>query len=254
MASTEEKGRAKNISNFHLLCSNVAAFDAQYQPSNPALTVNNLSTKEAEAKAALEAYNNALATYTTATNNRKLIFAPVSPLLTRVRSAVKASGLAKTELAEVMINVDELINKYKGKRADEGIAARKAKAAAKTEGDDNLPDPISASHQSYVQRANTLQQLNALLATIPAYSPNITDLTVTSLANLQTSMSSQNDTVGDIITILDHARNNLKQSLNAPDSGLVDIALSTKDAIVSTYGHGSFQHRQVSGLSFTREK
>lgn len=44
MASTSEKGHAKNIANANLLNTNIVQLGAIYNPSNPKLLLSNLQT------------------------------------------------------------------------------------------------------------------------------------------------------------------------------------------------------------------
>ena len=60
MASTSEKGHAKNIANANLLNTYIVQLVAIYNPSNPKLQLSNLQNIYTTALAHQEAVNNAV--------------------------------------------------------------------------------------------------------------------------------------------------------------------------------------------------
>ena len=78
MASTSEKGHAKNIANANLLNTYIAQLGAIYNPSNPKLLLSNLQNIYTNSFLHQESVNTLVAPYSIAVDNRENIFAPVS--------------------------------------------------------------------------------------------------------------------------------------------------------------------------------
>lgn len=75
MASTSEKGHAKNIANANLLNTYIVQLASIYNPSNPKLLLPNLQSIYTTSFSQQEDVNNAVAPYSFAVDNREIIFA-----------------------------------------------------------------------------------------------------------------------------------------------------------------------------------
>lgn len=160
MASTSEKGHAKNIANASLLNRHIAHLGERYNPSNPKLVLANLDSIYADAVVDQEAVNNRVAPYSLAVDRREQLFAPLSRKITKLRKVYKTTeGVTASQLEDFMI----LARKLKG--------VRKAQAKPLA---DAAEEQIkhSVSQMSYDQRTSNLELLILLFQNTPNYNPN----------------------------------------------------------------------------------
>jgi hypothetical protein len=71
MASTSEKGHAKNIANANLLNTYIVQLSAIYNPSNPKLLLSNLQNIYTNSFSHQESVNTLVAPYSIAVDNRE---------------------------------------------------------------------------------------------------------------------------------------------------------------------------------------
>lgn len=90
-----------------------------------------------------------------------------------------------------------------------------------------------------------------MLATVPEYAPNETELTIESLTN---ELSSKNTAVINATVPLNNARIARGKVMYAPLSGLFVISVDVKTYVKSVFGATSLQYKAISGLKFTNPK
>ena len=113
MASTSEKGHAKNIANANLLNTYIVQLSAIYNPSNPKLLLTNLQNIYTTSFSHQESVNTLVAPYSIAVDNRENVFAPQSKKITKLRKAYKATeGVTTAQLEDFM----SIARKLKGIR------------------------------------------------------------------------------------------------------------------------------------------
>lgn len=243
MASTIEKGHAKNIANFEDLISFCIGYGTMYNPGTVALQVPSLQTKYTSALADLQAVVSAKTLFDNATNERVILFKELSPLLTRIISALSYSGVSKQTLDDAK----GIIRKLRG-------ATKKPKEETPSippmEGIAPVESSISASRQSYDAILFNFMQLVDLVSAQPLYTPNESDLSVaglqTRLANMQASVTN----VTNAITAINNARINRDKGLYDSATGLVKIALDVKQYVRSLYGKSSPEFKKMVKLEF----
>jgi hypothetical protein len=242
MASTSETGHAKNVANFEDLISFCTGYGAQYNPSNPTLTLTALNTLFTNAKASLDTLNTTRVPWVIAVNAREIAFKPLSPLVTRVINALDSTEAS----AEIVADAKTISRKIQGSRS--------SKTVTTTPPDPNNPAPdpktVSASQMSYDSRIENLQKLVKLLAAQPEYTPNETELSVATLDTLHSNLTTLNSAAVNTYTSVSNSRIARNNSLYSPVTGLVDIAGSVKKYVKSVFGASSPQYKQISGLQF----
>lgn len=245
MASTSETGHSKNVANFEDLISFCTGYGAKYNPSNPTLTLATLNTLFTNAKASLTTLNTTLAPWTNAVNAREIAFKPLNPLITRVINALDSTEAS----SQIVADARSISKKIQGVRAK----PKKDKPV-----DPNNPDPdpksVSASQMSYDSRIENLEKLVKLLAAQPEYTPNETELQVTSLDALHSNLKTLNTSAVTTYTGVSNARIARNNVLYAPVTGLVEIAGSVKKYIKSVFGATSPEYKQVSSIKFVKPK
>ena len=90
-----ETGHNKNVTNFETLIIVCKGFGADYNPSNPNITIPALTIQHTEAKAAVQEVKVTETPFNSIEGQRKTIFKPLKPTATKVINALKATGLKR---------------------------------------------------------------------------------------------------------------------------------------------------------------
>jgi hypothetical protein len=220
MASTSETGHAKNVANFEDLISFCTGYGASYNPSKASIQLAALSTLHTNAQNSLSG-------------------------VTSSKTALDATDASDKMVADAKT----INNKIQGKRSGE-----KPKPAA-TPGTEAAEDKtISVSQQSYDSIIENFGKLIDLVSSEPTYTPNETDLQVSTLTTTLGNLKATNTAVVNAYTNYSNARITRNTILYAATSGLVDIAGDVKKYVKSVFGATSPQFKQVSKLEFRRVK
>ena len=113
---------------------------------------------------------------------------------------------------------------------------------------------ISVSQLSYDSLIAHFDALIQLVSSEPTYTPNETDLQVSTLQTLLGNLRATNTAVVNAYTNYSNAQITRNSILYTPVSGLVDIAGDVKKYVKSVFGATSPQYKQVSGLQFKKVK
>ena len=247
MASTSETGHAKNVANFEDLISFCTGYGTAYNPSKAAIQLPALNTLYSNAQNALAGLISSKIVFDNATNARQAAFEPLKKLATRIVNALDA-----TEATDALLKDARTINsKIQGKRsgkltkADSGITADETVETAKT---------ISVSQQSFDSLIENFAKLIELVSSEPSYTPNETELQVSTLTTTLGDLKAKNTEVVNSYTNYSNARITRDSILYATNNGLVDTALEVKKYVKSVFGATSPQFKQVSGLEFKKRK
>ncbi len=247
MAKTSETGHAKNVANFAQLVAICKSYGAIYQPSNPVIQLQGLSGVLVQAKDCLTSINSADAIFSNALSARGIVFNPFRKLITRIGSAVKSSGVSK----QTKDQVAAIIRKLQGRRATPKISEEE-KQAALAAGKEIVE--VSSSQMSIDSQLENFDKLIKLLASIPEYAPNESELTIAALTALYEDMFAKNAAVINAEIPLSNLRISRNDILYKEITGLVDVAAAAKMYIKSVFGATSPQYKQVGPLKFTRYK
>ncbi|MCY1720250.1 hypothetical protein OU798_07840 [Prolixibacteraceae bacterium Z1-6] len=245
MASKSETGHAINVAHFNDLISFVTGYGTTYNPSNAALSLPALQTLATSAGNSIAAINVAVAPYNTAVAAREVMYAPLSKLVTRVMSFLKASGVSQ----QVYDSVNTVARKIKGGRASAKVAPAVPTGDETTAGE---VKQVSASQMSYDSREENFAKFIQLLIAIPEYAPNEVELQTATLTELSTGLKEKNDAVINAEVPLSNARIQRNEVLYTSTTGLCDIALTVKNYIKAIFGATSPQYRQISKLTFKK--
>lgn len=241
---TNETGHAKNVANFDELISSVTGFGTTYNPSKASIKLIALQTLATNAKNSVTAVNAALPAYTSAVAAREAAFEPLSKLVTRVYSALKATDVTEQLEGGVLT----FVRKIQGRRASKKLNTTEKKILI--ERGETLPD-ISASQMSYDNRLDNFDKLIKLLTSVTLYAPNEADLKVTALTTLYNDLKAKNTAVINAATPLSNARIARNDVLYKEITGMVSIVAAVKAYIKSLFGATSPQYKQISSLKYT---
>ncbi len=143
------------------------------------------------------------------------------------------------------------MRKIQGKRAT-------TKAATQQPQEENTqakePRSISSAQLSYTNRLNTFDQLIQLLAGIPEYAPNESDLTIAALTTLYNQLQNFNTAVVNTFVPLSNTRIARNRVLYNPETGILATANRCKTYCKSVFGATGPQYQQIRSLKFKAKK
>ena len=247
MVSTNETGHQKNVANFDALIAFATGYGASYNPSKAALAIDALKALSDQAKDAINTVSTAEPAYKNAVAAREAAFAPLSKLTTRIINALKATDAAK----QVVDDAKSVARKIQGTRAKAKLTDEQKKALAE-QGKEVVE--ISTSQMSFDNRLDNFFKLTQLLASVPEYAPNETELKVDTLNRMMDDLKAKNAAVMDATTPLSNARIARNEVLYKENTGLYDVAADVKAYVKSVFGASSPQYRQVSKIKFTKSR
>jgi hypothetical protein len=247
MASQSEVGHAKNVANLETLLTICTSYGTTYNPSNPAISLANLSTLHTNAKANIDAVRSFKNVLIPVINDRQNTFEPLKKLSTRVVSALDATSAP----ANLIKDAQSFNKKIQGK-SSKPKPKKTTTATGTTEAAE--AKAISASQQSYDNLVEHFASLALLVSSAPTYTPNEVDLQPSTLSTLLTNLRTQNTAVSSAYTNYSNAIISRNQVLYGPTSGLIDITLEVKKYVKSVYGANSPQLKQLTKLTFVRAK
>lgn len=252
MASTSETGHAKNVANLEDLISFCIGYGASYQPSKVAIQILTLNTLLGNAQGSISGVTSAKTAFVNATNARQIAFDPLKKLSTRIVNALDA-----TDATDKLVKDARTINnKIQGKRA--GDKTKPSPTPIPPLPPIPTPTPeskaISVSQLSYDSLIDHFDKLIQLVSSELTYTPNETDLQVSSLQTLLGNLKATNTAVVNAYTNYSNAQITRNAILYTPTSGLVDIAGDVKKYVKSVFGASSPQYKQVSKLEFKKVK
>jgi len=267
MSSTSEVGIAKNVAHLSTLITYCVSYGSNYNPSNAAIKLPGLNAVLSNAQTAL---TNAISSRTAragAFNARMVAFKDIKKLSTRLLAALNGAGATTQQIN----NAKSIDRKIKGRRAKSIPHSAPAPAsgtptASQTEKATlpppstlpitpvTPPHPISVSQVSYDNLIQHMAEFIALLASIPSYNPNETDLKIASLNTYLANLNATNNAAIVAQTTLNNSLIARNKILYAYITGLCAIGEESKDYIKSVYGSTAAEYKQVRKLSFTKHR
>ena len=240
MASTSEKGHAKNIANANLLNTYIAQLIAIYNPSNPKLLLSNLQNIYTNSFTHQESVNTLVAPYSIAVDFRENVFAPQSKKITKLRKAYKATeGVTPAQLEDFMT----IARKLKG--------IRKVNNAPTTNTTEEQTQH-STSQMSYDQRTNNYDLLISQLRNTPNYNPNETEYQIATLQAEKAQMLQATQGVANTFVPLNNARSIRNNSMYLSDDNLVDTFNKAKDYLFAILDSNSVQYKAIAKIKFKK--
>lgn len=229
------------------MISRCQGYGARYNPSNALIKIPNLQTAYTSGSASLTTLDNVKPAYTKAVNDRQQIFKDMEKLSTRVlNSFASAQNMTDAQVDDLKT----IIRKIRGTRAVQiDDTPPPADATAK-----EIEKHISASQKSYDQLVEHFTKLTSLVATVPAYAPNETDLKNTALATFLTQLKAANQAVINATTPYLTAMQSRNNILYIATTGIIDLAAAVKKYVKSVNTITLAEFRQISGLKFTTPK
>lgn len=252
--STSETGNAKNIANAETLILAYANWGSLYNPGNPSLLVGNLSAKHLVAKNAHRSVSDLLPDETNAINQRQLIYDPVDELARKCVAYYASTGASELAIKDLRSLADKItgdnIRKLSRRRKDSNNT--NSGGATPNPGQPATGTGYSVSQLSFDLVLDHFYQFIQLLKSDPThYNPNETELQITALEAIHTSMENSNTQVKNIQSQLNSLRTTRDNELYEPNVGLISLLIKSKQ-----YVKGSLKTKypEISGISFRNKK
>ncbi|WP_293874441.1 hypothetical protein [Flavobacterium sp.] len=240
MASTSEKGHAKNIANANLLNTFIIQLGVVYNPSNPKLNLANLQTIYTNSFSQQQAVNTLVAPYSVAIDSREIIFKPLNRELTKLRKAYKATeGVTQVQLEDFMT----IVRKLKGLKKSTDNPSTEPKEEQSQH---------SISQMSYDQRTNNMDLLISLLQNTPNYAPNENEYKITTYQAKKASMLQATQGVANTFVPLNNARSIRNNSMYLSEDNLIDTFNKAKDYLFTILDSNSVQYKAIAKIKFKK--
>lgn len=249
MKKVFETGHAINVSQFKVVIDTATGFKLEYQPSNPDLSVLNLTSSWTVADDSQSIINSAVQKANPLIHQRSLLFEPFAKLITRSVNMLYSSKCIQA----TKDNAKSLADTMRGFTKYVPVVVPPVAGAIAADNADPAVH-ISTSHGSYVNIVNNFDSYLKLLKEEPLYAPAETDLTLLSLMALYKNMKDANDAIGTILTPVNNARIARDIALYTPDTGLYDLQTAVKQYIVGVYGARTAKAKMMTKIKFTKKK
>ncbi len=237
-----ETGHSINIAHFKLQYDKNMGMGTHYNPSNILLKNTSFLTQYTLAKASNDDVATIFAEGKVPLSDRLDLFNPLSKLVTRALGNLNATEAS----AQLKANAKTFADVIRGVHHAPAVPAVPPAVT---------PDTISNSHMSFINRANNFRAFISLLNAISFYNPSEADLKIISMTTLLGKMDTANTDIGaTVITPIENARNTRNHLLYNPGTGLVDLALKSKNYVKSVFGATSAEFTSVSKIKYTRPK
>ncbi len=236
MASTSETGHAKNIANLKSVNEINGGFGAAYAPSNPLYVQATMVAQHTACNLLQGTVNTQNGIFEPFQNKRVDEFAPVKPLVRKVRGAAKTCGAS----AQFFKDVNSIVNKILGVRI------------SKVTPTPDDPAGTSASQQSFDMTVDNFDALVALLAAEPLYAPNEVPLKVVTLTAKKVALDKANNDVKTSVVPFNNAVIARNKALYTTKTGLCDVGQGSKDYVRSAFGFSSPEFKQVVKFKFKK--
>lgn len=238
MPATTERSIAQHINNFKIVIDNCSMFGAQYNPSNPLLTIPSMNSSWSNTITLHETYTGLLMASKHHVNARQALFRSAILIVTRSYNyylSTTASDAAKRDAKSIA-------DRLRG----HGVKIPKLPDGTKD------PNHISNSHQGFSSRTEAMRELAAFYAADPNYAPNEPQLQASALLALADQMQATNNQLSQVIAPVTAARIDRDHALNHKNTGLYTLVKAVKKYVKAVFGPSSPEYRSISGIDFRK--
>ncbi len=232
----------KNAEAFGKLIGVCTGYAGGYNPGSPNLQLTSMNAMLGNARQALAEVYSAQTLVDNATNDREVAFKELRSRCTRIYNILKACGAHPLTLEDARFRIRKLY----GSRLAESMQ----------QVTDGTKEPVSkkrrSSGQDYISMTEHFAKLIETVSAEVNYAPNETELTVSVLGQLLSSLKKGNELVWQATTQLTTARNKRNNLMYRTDSNLYATAMAVKAYIRGAFGYGSAQYLEVVKIRFIK--
>lgn len=219
----------KNVEAFEKLVGICTGYGVQYNPGQPNLRVENLSSIVNRARGALFNVSVAKTNFENATNSREVLFKEVDALAPRILAELKATPA----LTQTVSDARAMVRKIKGYTSALSPAATATKAEAPT------PATTRARGTDFASVVAHFEKLLQTVATEPHYQPTLPELQVENLQATLNDLRQRNAAVIAATASLGKARRERNAVLYGGRGSLHGTAMAVKQQAKALFGVNS---------------
>ncbi|ELM3645160.1 hypothetical protein [Flavobacterium psychrophilum] len=235
MASTTETGHNKNVANFSNAYQIFEEMGSLYNPSNSNLQLANLAPIKVSLAGVITVLNDKKPIYKNVVADREIEIATLGKITTRALNFAKSLNISTTDK-------DNLASQAKKIRGDQKTKVVNPDTA---EG-----DAISTSQMSYDSRIANLDTYTSQLASHPEYTPNETEIQITSLQTYHQRLVTLSGLVNSAGNALITARKNRNDILYFNDTNIIQLIKEIKAYLKSLGQAGEPYYKALVKLQF----
>jgi hypothetical protein len=237
---------AKNVEAFEKLLGICTGYGEQYNPGQPQLRVENLTTLFNRARTALWNVNAAKTNFENATNSREVAFKEISELATRILAELKSTGA----LVQTVDDARGMVRKIKGYTVTNRAPIPSAKAMQQ-----EMPQTSALSHASGTDFGSITYHFEKLLLTIASESLYLPTTAVLQVQNLQgrlNQLRQKNAIVIETSAVLGKVRRERNALLYGLQGSLYSTAMAVKQQTRAIFGYKNEAARAAWHIRFTK--
>lgn len=235
MASTTETGHNKNVANFSTAYQIFEEMGSLYNPSNSNLQLTNLAPIKVSLAGVITVLNDKKPVYKNAVADREIEIAPLGKITTRALNFAKSLNISTTDKD----NLASQAKKIRGDQKPKGVNPDTAEG-----------DAISTSQMSYDSRIANLDTYTSQLASHPEYTPNETEIQITSLQTYHQRLVTLSGLVNSAGNALITARKNRNDILYFNDTNIIQLIKEIKAYLKSLGQAGEPYYKALVKLQF----
>lgn len=240
VSDAREIGHKQNVANLKQLINYCEGYGSKYAPLKNSLKIPALWTLQKKAESSINDVIEKTKAYYAAINSRKLAFARVKILSTRIVNELNASECSQDRLKKA--------NFYNRWIQHVSIVEMEMSLNLKM----NLPRSIKHTQDSYHRWLNHLGSLLWVLKSEPAYSSKEEDLSIENIRIYIDSLIDKNAYVAKMYTEARTARMIRDRTLYSLSTGLIFIAAYVKVYVKLVFGIMSPQYKQIKKIPFKK--
>lgn len=244
MASTSEKGHAKNVDNLSLLIEICKGFGSKYNPARTSIKIANLVIKLNDSKTQAQTLKDKNQDESTARNNRKVAFKTKGTYSTQILAAIKTCDVTD-ELKEDAVSINK---KIQGERLTE---TKKPKPTTESTPAEDAKT-ISTSQQSFTNVVDHYKKYKTLITSMGTdYAPNETEVQLASINTFITNLETHNNNVNTAESAASNALIARDKGYYDPKTGIPETAYLVKEYVKQVYKANSPEYKMVAKIPFT---
>jgi len=235
MASTSETGHNKNVANFNSAYQIFQEMGTLYNPSNPNLQLATLNPIKTQLAGTITVLNDQKPIYTNAVADREVEIAPIGKVTTKTLNFSKSLNIS-------LIDKENLTSQAKKIRGDQ--------KPKKINPDTAETESISTAQMSYDSRIANLDTYISQLASHPEYTPNETEIQITTLRAYHQRLVTLSSIVNASGNALITARKNRNDILYFNNTNIIQLIREIKAYLKSLGAAGEPYYKALVRLKF----
>lgn len=237
---------SKNVEAFGKLVGICTGYGEQYNPGQPNLQVESLTSLLEQARSVMLSVSTAKTGFENATNSREVAFAEIDKLASRILAELKSTGA----LAQTVADARAMVRKIKGHTAAVDRPALSSGKSAQLTDQTTVRSRINGTDFGSI--VYHFEKLLQTLINEPLYQPTVAELQVAALQEKLNNLRDQNASVITTTTELGKARRERNAMLYNEPSSLHNTAMAVKQQVRAVFGYNNEAVRAAGRIRFTK--